>query len=157
MIPDSVINDIQDRVNIVDIISEHVPLKRAGKNFKGLCPFHQERTPSFSVNSEKQFFHCFGCGESGNVFTFLVKRKKIDFREAAQELAARAGVEIPEDAANRLKNSEFAELHHAVKLAAEFYMKALENVSEAAPVRKYVAGRGLTRDALLKFGIGYSP
>lgn len=157
MIPDSVINDIQDRLNIVDVISQHVPLKKAGKNFKGLCPFHDEKTPSFSVSPDKQIFHCFGCGVSGSVFTFLMKRKQMDFPDAVRELASRVGVTVPDDERGREKMSEAAEIESVVKAAAEFYAKALMNTPESSPIRRYIAQRGLTRESVLKFGIGYSP
>src|SRR3989338_853286 len=97
MIPESVLNQIQERVDIVEIISAFVPLKRAGRNFKAPCPFHHEKTPSFMVHQEKQIFHCFGCGVGGNVFTFLMKQEKRDFREVVEALAERVGVEIPKD------------------------------------------------------------
>src|SRR5512147_2666226 len=97
MIPEATLNQIQDRVDIVDVIQALVPLRRSGKNFKANCPFHQEKTPSFMVNPDKQIFHCFGCGAGGNVFSFLMKLEKKDFLEVVEMLADRVGVEIPKD------------------------------------------------------------
>ncbi|HEY8415691.1 MAG TPA: CHC2 zinc finger domain-containing protein, partial [Thermaerobacter sp.] len=91
-----VIEEIRARVDIVEVISDYVPLRRAGKNFVGLCPFHQERTPSFTVSPDKQMFYCFGCQTGGDVFTFLMKREGWSFPEAVAELARRAGVVLPE-------------------------------------------------------------
>jgi len=91
--PPGFLDELRSRISLSGLIARRVKLVRRGREFAGLCPFHHEKTPSFYVVEDKSFFHCFGCGESGNVFTFLVKRKKIDFREAAHELAARAGVE----------------------------------------------------------------
>ena len=95
-IPDSIIEDIKSRIDIVDIISEYVPLKPAGKSFKGLCPFHDDRNPSFTVNPEMQIFKCFVCGEGGNMFTFLMKHEKMTFYEAVRALAERCNVTILE-------------------------------------------------------------
>ncbi|MBI4224408.1 MAG: hypothetical protein HY609_05695 [Deltaproteobacteria bacterium] len=90
-----ILDEIRNRISIVNLVSEHVQLKRAGRNFKGLCPFHQEKTPSFTVTEEKQIFHCFGCGEGGDVFTFLMKVNGLSFPEALKELAKKAGVTQP--------------------------------------------------------------
>ena len=84
MIPEILLNQIQDRIDIVEVVSARVPLRRVGRSFKACCPFHQEKTPSFIVNPEKQIFHCFGCGAGGNVFSFLMKFEKKDFREAVE-------------------------------------------------------------------------
>lgn len=157
MIPDSVLSEIQDKVNIVDVISPFAPLKRAGRNFKGRCLFHEEKSPSFMVSPDKQIFHCFGCGVSGNIFGFLMKYKKIGFREAAQELADRAGVQIPEDEAVRAKNESRNEIYQAVKVAAVFYQEAFREAPSESPVKRYAAKRGLTDETLRKFGIGFSP
>src|SRR3989338_5756470 len=106
MIPDAVIRQIQDRLDIVEVISGYLTLRRAGRNFKANCPFHGEKTPSLMVSPDKQIFHCFGCGAGGNVFGFVMKIEKKDFREAVEGLAERAGVEIPKD---RIVNSAVTE------------------------------------------------
>jgi DNA primase len=158
VIPDAVIREIQERTNIVDVISEFAPLRKMGRNFKGLCLFHEEKTPSFVVSPEKQIFHCFGCGASGNVFTFLMKQKKMDFPDAVRELGAKAGVPVPEDDRDGgVRSSVLKELAGAVQCAADFYARKLEEAPEGSPVRRYVASRGLGREALGAFGIGYSP
>jgi len=96
-IPDATIDDIRNATDIVEIIGAFVRLKKRGKNYTGLCPFHQEKTPSFTVSAEKQMFHCFGCGVGGNVFTFLMEHDKISFVEAVRVLAERAGIRLPEE------------------------------------------------------------
>src|SRR5690606_22370709 len=96
-IPQSFIDDLLERVDIVDIISHRVKLKRTGKNYSGLCPFHNEKTPSFSVNPQKQFYYCFGCGAAGNSLKFLLEHDRLEFPEAVEELARTAGVEVPRE------------------------------------------------------------
>ena len=95
-IPETTIEEVRNRVDIVDVVSEFVPLKKSGKNHKGLCPFHSEKTPSFTVSEEKQIYHCFGCGNGGNVFKFLMEIDDLSFVEAVRQLAARVQVPIPE-------------------------------------------------------------
>ena len=95
MIPDATLHQIQDRLDIVEVISGYLTMRRAGRNFKANCPFHGEKTPSFMVSPDKQIFHCFGCGAGGNVFGFVMKIEKKDFRETVEMLAERAGVELP--------------------------------------------------------------
>ncbi|MDO8494847.1 MAG: CHC2 zinc finger domain-containing protein, partial [Deltaproteobacteria bacterium] len=90
------VEEIRARLSIVDLIGKVIPLKKSGHNFKGICPFHQEKTPSFMVNEEKQIYHCFGCGEGGDIFSFLMKFENVTFPEALQELAKKAGVKLPE-------------------------------------------------------------
>src|SRR6056297_2039323 len=90
-----IVEKIKNNINIVELISDYVQLKKSGRNYKGLCPFHQEKTPSFTVNPENQYFHCFGCGAGGDVFTFLMDIESLTFKEALKILAERAGVEIP--------------------------------------------------------------
>src|SRR6185369_6430973 len=95
-IPEETIDDVRQATDIVDVIGALVPLKKRGKNFLGLCPFHQEKTPSFNVSPDRQMFHCFGCGKGGNVFSFLIEYEKVTFVEAVRTLAERAGIHIPE-------------------------------------------------------------
>ena len=97
-IPDNIIDEIRDRTDIVAVISDHVVLKKTGKNFKGLCPFHSEKTPSFSVSPEKHIYHCFGCGAGGNVFKFLMETQSISFPDAIKLLAERTGIPLPKNA-----------------------------------------------------------
>jgi len=95
-IPDNILEDILSRVDIVEVVSGFIPLKRAGRNFKALCPFHQEKTPSFMVSPDRQIYHCFGCGAGGNAFNFLMQYERLEFPEAVQTLAKKVGVVLPE-------------------------------------------------------------
>ena len=101
-IPEDIIQTLRDRVDIVDLVGRHVTLKRAGRTWKGLCPFHQEKTPSFIVSPDRGTFHCFGCGEGGNAFAFLMRHENLTFPEAVRSLAAELGVVIPDDDAREL-------------------------------------------------------
>ena len=103
-IPDSVIDEVRDRTDIVEVISQFVTLKKVGKNFKGLCPFHSEKTPSFTVSPEKRIYHCFGCGAGGNVFKFVIETQNISFIDAVRQFADSAGISIPQPNADNLNN-----------------------------------------------------
>lgn len=157
MIPESTLNQIQERLDIAEVISGFVTLRRAGRNFKANCPFHQEKTPSFMVNPDKQIFHCFGCGVGGNVFSFLMKAEKKDFREVVEALAERVGVEIPGD---RQINPELAEraalLAKANGLAADFYHEFLLKKKEAEKARNYLKDRGVQSETVAQFKIGFA-
>ncbi len=158
MIPETTLNQIQERVNIAEIIGARVDLKRAGKNFKANCPFHQEKSPSFMVNPDKQIFHCFGCGVGGNVFTFLMKFEKKDFREAVEVLANHAGVEIPKDkVVDAAKEARQNELIKAHRLACEFYQNVLWKDKVSERVKAYLKSRGLTEETIKDFQIGFAP
>ncbi len=114
MIPQNILDQIQDRSDIVEVIQRAVPLKRAGRGFSAPCPFHSEKTPSFTVSPDKQIFHCFGCGAGGNVFTFVMKYDKLTFPEAVRQLAQSAGVLLPEDEEFRKKEDSRQPLYAAV-------------------------------------------
>jgi len=157
MIPQPVLDQIQDRCDIVELVQQYLPLRRAGRSFKSCCPFHTEKTPSFWVTPDKQIFHCFGCGAGGNVFTFLMKIEKLDFREAVRRLADRAGVVIPEDEQYRKTRDEHAPLYEANRLAAEFFIRFLRESHADSPARRYIARRGLSERARTDFKVGYSP
>lgn len=157
--PRELIEEIRMQNDIVDVISQYVPLKQKGSSYFGLCPFHHEKTPSFSVNSEKQFYYCFGCGASGNVYGFLMEMENCDFPEAVKKLAERANIPLPEPqmtgqalAMERLKARLF-EMHRA---AGRFYYDTLQS-DEGAPARAYLERRQLKPNLARKFGIGYSP
>lgn len=154
---DELIDEIKNTNDIVDIISQYVVLKRSGRNFFGLCPFHKEKSPSFSVSPDKQIFHCFGCGVGGNVFHFVSKIENISFREALETLADRAGVELPlldsdSDSKTAILKSKVYEIN---KCAAEFYHENLYK-STAKPAQEYVKKRKLDNNTLKSFLIGYS-
>lgn len=154
-----VIEEIRARVDIVEVISDYVPLRRAGKNFVGLCPFHQERTPSFTVSPDKQMFYCFGCQAGGDVFTFLMKREGWSFPEAVAELARRAGVVLPERPASpeeRRRQDERERLLRVLEWAAAFYRHALRSPA-GEPARAYLAARGIDAATIDRFGLGYAP
>ncbi|HEY8393343.1 MAG TPA: DNA primase [Thermaerobacter sp.] len=154
-----VIEEIRARVDIVEVISDYVPLRRAGKNFVGLCPFHQERTPSFTVSPDKQMFYCFGCQTGGDVFTFLMKREGWSFPEAVAELARRAGVALPERPASpedRRRRDEREQLLRVLELAADFYRHVLRSPA-GEPARAYLASRGIDEVTIERFGLGYAP
>jgi len=160
-IPGYLIDQIRQSNNIVEVISEYLPLKKIGSNFKALCPFHQEKTPSFIVSPQKEIFHCFGCGEGGNVFNFLMKHEKISFIEAVERLAERAGISLPKDRASREeasiisqeRKSLFEINHHA----ADFFHKCLKSSRSAQKAREYLNKRGLKEEIIDKFGLGYAP
>ena len=158
MIPEATLDQIQDRADIVEIISALVPLRRAGRNLKANCPFHQEKTPSFVVNPDKQIFHCFGCGAGGNVFSFLMKFEKKDFLEVVESLAERVGIEIPKEKNRDAASSERWELLLKThRLAQEFYHQFLLKHQEASDAREYLEKRGLSQKTIEDFKIGFAP
>ena len=155
MIPESTIQEIRDRADIVALISRYVELKQAGPNWKGLCPFHNEKTPSFNVNTDRQIFHCFGCGEGGNVFGFLMKHEGLKFPEAARALAAEVGVEIEEERGAG-DAGVTQQIFEANELAQALYREALRT-PEGKIARAYLVSRGFDGKAADEFGIGYAP
>ena len=156
-IPDELIDTIREQADIVDLVSDFVTLKKSGKNYQGLCPFHNEKTPSFSVNPERQIFHCFGCGKGGNVFKFLMEHEKVTFVEAVHHIANRLHITIPETARDREVSSEAENLARVTQFAAKFFHEQLLSCHETAPVRQYVVQRGLTNTTVHTFMLGYAP
>ncbi len=156
-IPPNIIDEVRYATDVVSVVSEYVTLKKSGRNFFGLCPFHSEKTPSFSVNPDKQIFHCFGCGAGGNVFAFVQKVEGVGFPEAVRVLAKRAGINIPEpDQEDHAAAQEKEALYFVNQLAAEFFQHVLS--SEAGKVgREYLHGRGFNDEALHAFGAGFAP
>lgn len=146
------IEEIRSRIDIVDIINRYVQLIQAGKNFKGVCPFHTEKTPSFTVSPELQRYKCFGCGASGDIFNFVQNIEHIDFPETLEKLAKEAGVIITK----RNENSTYSRLEEINKLAAIYFYKALHDPSNTQAL-KYVKDRGFTDESIKSFGIGYAP
>ncbi|PIS04650.1 MAG: DNA primase [Candidatus Buchananbacteria bacterium CG10_big_fil_rev_8_21_14_0_10_42_9] len=151
----SEIDEIKNRVDVVDLISEYIQLKQAGTNWKGLCPFHTEKTPSFMVSKDKQFWHCFGCSEGGDIFTFLQKIEHLDFPEALRILAQKAGVQLKtydpkiESVKNRLIDIN--------TLAKKFWHKILLESKSAKKARQYLEGRGVAPSTIETFALGYAP
>ncbi len=156
-IPESKIEEIRNSVDIVDVISQHVQLRKRGKNFVGLCPFHSEKTPSFTVNEEKQIFHCFGCHTGGNVFKFLTEFHKISFVEAVQELAEQQGITIEFDKAEYTEQQSEQEILYDINTeAARYFLNNLLNDEEGEFARKYLQERNIKTQTLRSFGLGYA-
>ena len=154
---DETIEEVRQANDIVDVISQYVHLKRSGRNFFGLCPFHNEKSPSFSVSPDKQIFHCFGCGVGGNVFTFLTKIEGINFVEAVQTLAERANIQLPtfENNVDKEKEELKAKVYKVNEFTAEYYHENLYKPT-AKIAQEYVKQRKLTNDTLKSFRIGFS-
>ncbi len=154
MIPEKFIEEIQARVDIVEIISGYFPLKKSGRNFKACCPFHSEKTPSFVVSPQKQIFHCFGCGQGGGVFQFLMQTEKINFPEAVEMLAKKIGKTIPyaKSGEGKLKNS----CYEATEEASLFYHNVLK-AKDQAVVLRYLRGRGIADKTIDAFRLGFAP
>ena len=149
--------DILNRVDIVEVISGFIPLKRAGRNFKACCPFHQEKTPSFMVSPDRQIYHCFGCGESGNAFKFLMRYERMDFPEAAETLAKRVGVELPKRSYEDNKAVGLTtQLYRINELAADYY-EAILNSLQGSKARDYLLKRGISGETIKKFKLGFAP
>ena len=144
---DEIIEEVRQSNDIVDIISQYVHLKRSGRNFFGLCPFHNEKSPSFSVSPDKQIFHCFGCGVGGNVFTFLMKIEGINFVEAVQMLAERANIQLPtfENREDSAREELKAKVYKVNEFTAQFYHENLYKTS-AKPAQEYVKKRKLSNE-----------
>ncbi len=150
------LEEVKSKIDIVAFISEQVPLNKAGRNFKGLCPFHAEKTPSFVVSPERQIWHCFGCQKGGDIFRFLMEKEKMEFGEALQVLAKRAGVKLQQYAPSSIEKSK-ERLFAANHLAAEFYHHLLLNHPSGKKALDYLLGRGITTISMKKFKLGYAP
>ncbi len=159
LISDDVINQIRDRVDIAEIVGQHVALTRAGQNLKGLCPFHQEKSPSFNVSPSRQIFHCFGCGEGGNVFKFLMKLTGATFPEVVRELGRKVGVDVPEATGgySDQERSQLGRLERLNAAAATWFQRVLNDGPGGAQARAYLEGRGIRPETIQQFQIGYAP
>jgi len=159
-IPEEKITEIRERASIVEVISDFVSLKKSGKNYLGLCPFHSERTPSFTVNEEKGIFHCFGCGAGGNIFNFLMRATHLNFPEAVKELAKRYGITIPQrelSEEEKRRRSLKARLFEVNEVAAEFYHRVLLTQKDGEEGRQYLAKRGLSEPIIAEHRLGFAP
>ena len=157
MIPESFIQDLLHRVDIVDLIDAHVPLKKAGANYAACCPFHNEKSPSFTVSPTKQFYHCFGCGAHGTAIGFMMEYSGMGFIDAVKDLASRAGMQVPEQEGRRREASDgprTVDLVEAMTQAAQFYREQLKASPKAID---YLKQRGLTGEIAARFGMGYAP
>ena len=155
-IPDAFIDDLLARSDIVEVVGSRVPLKRQGKEYAARCPFHDERSASFTVSPTKQFYHCFGCGAHGTAISFLMNYDRLEFLDAVEELAKRAGMEVPRETNPRSQQQQddSRDLYTALDAASRFFQKHLEGSDKA---RAYLDGRGVDADTRARFAIGYAP
>src|ERR1700688_1462776 len=152
---------VKQQADIVRVIGEYVQLKKAGQNFRGLCPFHSEKTPSFNVHPTKQIYHCFGCGQGGDVFKFVMEMEKCAFPEAIRIVGEKCGIAVPRpkerSPEERKENQLRAVLVEMHREAQTFFVKQLEGTLEGKAARAYLEDRGLDKDTVARFGIGYAP
>ena len=165
-IPQSFIDDLLDRTDIVDLVDGHVKLKKTGRNYSACCPFHKEKTPSFSVSPDKQFYYCFGCGAGGNAIGFLMQLANLNFPEALEELAGKAGLTVPKDdsvtskaasAASQAKTQARNQAYDILNQASQYYQSQLRRHPDRQKAVTYLKGRGLNGQIAQRFGVGYAP
>ena len=160
LIPQSFIDDLLNRTDIVDVVGSRIQLKKAGKNYTACCPFHKEKTPSFSVSPDKQFYYCFGCGAGGNALGFVMDHDQLDFPQAIEDLAKRAGMEVPREEGtrnNKPRQPTDSPLYPLLTAATEFYKHALKNHPQRKAAIDYLKGRGLSGEIARDFGMGFAP
>ncbi|WP_369809158.1 DNA primase [Oceanicoccus sp. KOV_DT_Chl] len=157
-IPQTFIDDLLDRLDIVEVVDRRVPLKKSGKNFTACCPFHDEKTPSFSVNQEKQFYYCFGCGAGGNAIGFLMDYERMEFPRAVEALADAAGLEVPREAAAfQEQPQQKKNIYTILEKAADYYRQQLKQHPQKQKAVDYLKNRGLSGEICRDFDIGYAP
>ena len=157
-IPQDFIDELLTRTDIIDVIDAYVPLKKAGKNHKACCPFHEEKTPSFNVNQDKQFYYCFGCTASGTAITFLMEHLRIGFVEAIEDLASRAGMEIPREAYNSGDSSSVSnKLYELLESITEYYTNELKNNKNTNNIINYIKKRNINNETRVEFELGFAP
>ena len=156
-IPREFIDELLARLDVVEVIDRRVPLKKAGKDFKACCPFHNEKTPSFTVSRPKQFYHCFGCGVSGTAITFLMEFEHLSFPEAVEELAGEAGLEVPDTGPARSGDNPTLPLLEILGETSRYYKDQLRSHSDASTTIAYLKQRGLTGEIAARFDLGYAP
>ena len=154
MIPKSFIQDLLNRLDIVDVIERYLPLKKAGANYVACCPFHNEKSPSFTVSQTKQFYHCFGCGAHGTAIGFVMEHTGMGFVEAVEDLAKSIGVTVPQEASNVPQHKVAPDLYDLMQSATRYYREQLKKTPRAID---YLKGRGLSGEVAARFGIGYAP
>ena len=157
MIPERVISDIRDRIDIVQIVGAVLDLKRSGRNFKALCPFHGEKTPSFMVSPDKQIYHCFGCGKGGNAFNFVMDYEGVGFVEAVRKLAKDVGIDVERYLSGGEARERLEPYYRAVEFASNFYGEMLKKGEGSERARAYLADREIDNELIESFGIGFSP
>jgi DNA primase len=157
-IPPEKIDEVRNAIDIVDYIGSFVKLKKRGKNYVGLCPFHTEKTPSFNVSAERQMYHCFGCGVGGNVFTYVMEYEKVSFTEAVRSLAEKAGITLPEySPQQQAVESVQEQLYQVTRTAARFFYQNLTDTTEGKLALEYFRFRGFSDETIKSFGLGYAP
>lgn len=160
MIPEEKVREVAERLSIVEVVSDYVPLRRAGGNFLGLCPFHAEKTPSFNVNPAREIFHCFGCGAGGNAFSFVMKIEGVSFPEAVKLLAGKAGIEIDErqlTPSEKKSQDEHARFLRINDLTTSYYRSILLQGQEGEPARQYLSNRSVGPDVSEAYRLGFAP
>jgi len=157
VIPDDMVEEVRAAADIVDVISEFVQLKKAGREYKANCPFHQERTPSFYVVPAKGFYKCFGCGKSGDVFSFVMERQGLDFVEAVKHVAGRAGVQVREVKRSQEEEDPNRPLYEINGFARDWFRRQLEDPSVGTAAREYLEDRGIGADVAERYGLGFAP
>ena len=157
----SIAERVKQQADIVRVVGEYVQLKKAGQNFRGLCPFHSEKTPSFNVHPTRQIYHCFGCGKGGDVFNFVMEMERCEFPDALKIVAEKCGISLPrpkertpEQRKENQQRSVLVEMHRE---AQSYFVKQLEGTLEGKAARAYLEDRGLDKDVIARFGIGYAP
>jgi DNA primase len=153
-IPDAFIDELLARTDIVELVGARVPLKKQGREYSARCPFHDERSPSFTVSPVKQFYHCFGCGAHGTAISFLMNYDRMEFLDAVEELARRAGLDVPRDTRQRNEDSDTRDIYAALDAATKFYLRQLAASDKA---RRYLEGRGVDEAIRERYAIGYAP
>ncbi len=153
-IPDAFIDDLLARTDVVELIGSRIPIKRQGREYSARCPFHDERSPSFTVSPTKQFYHCFGCGAHGTAIAFLMNYDRLEFMDAVEELAKRVGMEIPKDTRSRNESGESKDLYAALEAATQFFQKQL---AQNPAAQNYLDKRGVDAENRARFSIGYAP
>ncbi|UCE66317.1 MAG: DNA primase [Candidatus Zixiibacteriota bacterium] len=153
-IPEDIVQRIKNESDIISVVSEFVNLRKSGKDFKGLCPFHQEKTPSFFVIPAKQFYHCFGCGKGGNVINFIMDHERLEYPDALRFLAQKAGIEIPRTDSG---SSDIERVYEALSFAERFFNNRLLASDDGRPARDYLKSRGINEDIIKRFGLGFAP
>jgi DNA primase len=156
-IPDEKVEEVRAASDVVDIVSDYVRLKKRGTNYFGLCPFHHEKTPSFSVNPSMGIFKCFGCGVGGNVFQFVMQVERVSFPESVRMLAERAGIPLPQAEVQADQANELESVYHALRFAARFFYHQLTQTEAGQPALTYLRDRGFTPQTIKRFGLGYAP
>jgi DNA primase len=160
LIPQSFIDDLLNRTDIVEVVSSRVQLKKTGKNYSACCPFHKEKTPSFSVSPDKQFYYCFGCGAGGNALGFVMDHDNLEFPQAVEELARAAGMEVPREdgpRGQRPRQAGDSPLYALLEAAADYYRQALKSHPARRAAVDYLKGRGLSGEIARDFGLGFAP